>query len=98
MRINVRAMAFATGMAAVALYLLGAIAHFFISPWGAPALVSYLFRIDIAAFAMPFALDSFIVGIAVFAVVGAGFGSLTAWVYNRFARTGTPASPRSEVR
>lgn len=89
MLIQTRAYAITLSIVGATTYLLGAILHV-VSPWGAPALVAYIFHVDVTPLARPFAWDSFVVGMALFAAVGALLGALTAWLYNMLAhRTAT---------
>ncbi|MEK7401870.1 MAG: DUF5676 family membrane protein [Gemmatimonadota bacterium] len=87
MRLHTRAFAIASAIVAATVYLLGAIIHVAL-PWGAPAVVTYIFRVDVIELARPISVDGLVVGILMFAVCGGFFGGLTAWVYNRFAKPG----------
>jgi hypothetical protein len=87
MSIHTRAFAITLSIVGATAYLLGAILHV-VSPWGAPALVAYIFHVDVTSLARPFAWDSFVVGMVIFAALGAVFGALTAWLYNTLAQRG----------
>ncbi|HEU4996657.1 MAG TPA: hypothetical protein VFT29_17695 [Gemmatimonadaceae bacterium] len=81
MRLHVGALAVTGAIVAATAYVLGGIMHV-LTPWGAPALVSYIFHVDIIQLGVPFSWDSFLVGAIVFAGAGAFFGGFAAWVYN----------------
>jgi hypothetical protein len=85
MRLHPRAMAVTGATVAVCAYLLGAIVHV-ISPWGAPALLAYIFYIDLYPLARPFYWDGFFVGIAMFAGGGFILGWVNATMYNWLLR------------
>jgi hypothetical protein len=81
MKLNTGALAITWAVISALVYLMGAILHV-VSPWGAPALVSYIFHVDVIGLAQQFTWDSFFVGLAIFAVAGALVGAVTAWMYN----------------
>ena len=82
MRLDARAGAMAASITAALAYTLGALLHTML-PWGAPALVSFVFRVDIVELALPFTWVSFGAGLALFAGFGALFGYFGCWLYNR---------------
>jgi hypothetical protein len=81
MKLHTRALAITCAIISGAVYVAGGILHV-VTPWGAPALVSYIFRVDVFNLAQPFTWDSFFVGLVIFAVAGAVLGAVTAWIYN----------------
>jgi hypothetical protein len=98
MPINTRALAITLSIVGATAYLLGAILHV-VSPWGAPALVAYIFHVDLTSLARPFAWDSFVVGLVIFAALGAVCGALTAWLYNTLAHhAATPVLSRAAAQ
>lgn len=82
MRLNERAGGLAAAAVSTLAYVLGAILHTLL-PWGAPALVSFVFRVDIVELAQPFSWMSFGAGLVLFAGFGALFGFAGCWTYNR---------------
>ena len=87
MRLDARAGAIAASAISVLAYVLGAVLHVAL-PWGAPALVSFLFRVDIMELTQDFSWLSFGAGIVMFAFFGALFGYLGCQLYNRLATPG----------
>lgn len=87
MKLHTGVLAITWAIVAAMVYVIGGILHV-VSPWGAPALVSYIFHIDVIELAIPFTWDGFLVGVAVFAVVGAMLGAVTGWLYNTIASRG----------
>lgn len=87
MRLDARAGAMAAAGISVLAYVLGAALHVAL-PWGAPALVSFLFRVDIMELTQDFSWMSFCAGVAMFAFFGALFGYLGCRLYNRLATPG----------
>src|SRR5205814_10676979 len=81
MRLHIAALAVTWAVISAMVYVIGAILHV-VSPWGAPALMSYIFHVDVMSLAEPFTWDSFFVGVGIFAVIGAVIGAGTAWIYN----------------
>jgi len=87
MQLDPRAGAIAASLVSVVAYVLGAILHL-VLPWGAPALVSFLFRVDIVELTQDFSWISAGTGLVLFAFFGAFFGYLGCWTYNRIALPG----------
>jgi hypothetical protein len=85
MRLNVKALAISTAIAGMLLYAVGAVIDVS-SAWGAAAVVSYIFRLDVIEASLPHTLGSFVVGLASFGLAFGAFGASVAWTYNRVAR------------
>ena len=81
MQLHPRALAIAAAILGASLYAFGALVHVVV-PWGAPAVVAYVFRVDVIDLARPLTWDSFLVGLLALAATGAVLGGLTAWLYN----------------
>lgn len=90
-RLDTRAFTIASATVSAAAYLLGALLHV-VSPWGAPAAASYVFRVDVIDLSRDLTWDSFVVGALLFTVTGGALGGFCAWVYNRLATKAAPAS------
>ena len=85
MRLNVKALAMSTAIAGMLLYALGAVIDR-TSAWGAAAVVSYIFRLDVVEASLPHTVGTFGVGLVSFGVMFGVFGASVAWIYNRIAR------------
>ncbi len=85
MRIDPRSAAITVAVVAVLWYFVGAVVNA-LSPWGAAALVSYIFHVDLIKLARPFAWDSFAVGVLVCGAGGAFWGYVGAHLYNRLSK------------
>ena len=81
MKLQPRALAITGGILGISLYAFGAIVHVLV-PWGAPAVVAYVFRVDVIDLARPLTWDSLLVGLVALAATGAVLGGLTASLYN----------------
>ena len=91
MRLHVRALAAASAAAGVLLYCFGAVMDR-VSAWGAAAIISFIFRVDIAQLTSALTPASFIMGIILFALVFAGMGATIAVGYNLLTRSPTRAA------
>lgn len=94
MRIEIKALAWASAIVTAAVYTLCALA-IAVSPQGFMAALGYTVHADLAALARPITWGAFATGLVAWtvgdALVAAGLG----WVYNRFA---APAAPAARVQ
>ena len=84
MKLQPTAMAITGAILGAGLYAFGALVHVVV-PWGAPAVVAYLFRVDVIDLARPLTWDSFVVGFLALTIAGALAGGVAAWLYNWIA-------------
>jgi hypothetical protein len=96
MRLQLKALAITGAAVALLAYLLGAIVNF-LSPWGAVALVSYIYHVDLTNLARPFAWDSFVLGCLAVGAFGGLMGALTAWIYNAVAAGAATRVPAAQT-
>lgn len=82
MKVDLRSAVITGAIASALFYACGALLNATLA-WGAPALVSYIFHVDLIALSHAFTLDSFAVGLVMCAIAGAVAGGLVASVYNR---------------
>ena len=94
MRLHIKALAAASATAGMLLYLFGAVMDR-VSAWGAAAVVSFIFRVDIVELTSPLTWTSFVMGLLLFAFVFAAVGAMVGVAYNLFtgAMSRVPATP-----
>ena len=84
MKLNVKALSFASGIVAAASYVVCALAVA-IAPGLTARFFSYVFHIDLTSLSRTITWASFFGGILCFSVGVSIFVGLTAWCYNRLA-------------
>lgn len=82
MKIDLRAAMITGAIASAVLYAGGALLNVVLA-WGAPALVSYIFHVDLIGLSHPFTVDSFAIGLVICGIVGCVAAGVVASVYNR---------------
>ena len=90
MRLHVRALAAASAAAGVLLYCFGAVMDR-VSAWGAAAIISFIFRVDIGQLTSALTPASVLTGVVLFALVFAGVGATVAVGYNLLTRSAAHA-------
>lgn len=82
MKLDLRATTITGAIVCAAFYAAGAVLNVVLA-WGAPALVSYIFHVDLIGLSYAFTWDSFAVGLVISAITGASLGGVTGFVYNK---------------
>ena len=88
MRLDVKAFAIASAAAGMLLYAFGALLDR-LSAWGGAAVVSFIFRVDVAQLAQPFTFGTLLIGLGACGLLGGGMGAIVGWGYNLLTRTAT---------
>lgn len=82
MKLDLRAVAITGAIASAIFYAGGALLNLMLA-WGTPALVSYIFHVDVIELSRPFTWDSFCVGLVICGITGSVMGVIVGSVYNR---------------